>query len=95
MLARFAAFVDASIGRRLALGMSTMLLVVLADNAFFFLIVWELMSLLSYFLVVAEHEKPDVRFAGLFYLIMTHVGTAFIFVTFLTILPSQQRNSKY
>ncbi|MCA9457821.1 MAG: hypothetical protein KC587_14245, partial [Nitrospira sp.] len=55
----------------------SMLLVVTADNAFFFLIVWELMSLLSYFLVVSEHEKPDVRFAGLFYLIMTHVGTAF------------------
>ncbi|WP_342347192.1 hydrogenase 4 subunit B [uncultured Nitrospira sp.] len=61
----------------------SMLLVVMADNAFFFLIVWELMSLLSYFLVVSEHEKPDVRFAGLFYLIMTHVGTAFILVTFL------------
>ena len=61
----------------------SMLLVVMADNAFFFLIVWELMSLLSYFLVVAEHEKPEVRFAGLFYLIMTHVGTAFILVTFL------------
>ena len=61
----------------------SMVLVVMADNAFFFLIVWELMSLLSYFLVVSEHEKSDVRFAGLFYLIMTHVGTAFIVVTFL------------
>ena len=57
--------------------------VVLADNAFFFLIVWELMSLFSYFLVVTEHEKRDVRYAGLFYLIMTHVGTAFIMLTFL------------
>jgi len=61
----------------------SMVLVVMADNAFFFLIVWELMSLFSYFLVVSEHEKSDVRFAGLFYLIMTHVGTAFIVVTFL------------
>ena len=60
-----------------------MTLVVLADNAFFFLIAWELMSLISYFLVVSEHEKVDVRFAGMFYLIMTHVGTAFIIVTFL------------
>jgi len=60
-----------------------MTLVVLADNGFFFLIVWELMSLLSYFLVVTEHEKADVRYAGLFYLIMTHVGTAFIMLTFL------------
>src|SRR5215471_13504624 len=60
-----------------------MTLVVLADNGFFFLIVWELMSLFSYFLVVTEHEKSDVRYAGLFYLIMTHVGTAFIILTFL------------
>ena len=61
----------------------SMTLVVLADNGFFFLIVWELMSLFSYFLVVTEHEKADVRYAGLFYLIMTHVGTAFIILTFL------------
>jgi hydrogenase-4 component B len=61
----------------------SMTLVVLADNGFFFLIVWELMSLFSYFLVVTEHEKTDVRYAGLFYLIMTHVGTAFIMLTFL------------
>ncbi|MDX2250867.1 MAG: hydrogenase 4 subunit B [Nitrospira sp.] len=61
----------------------SMTLVVLADNGFLFLIVWELMSLLSYFLVVTEHEKADVRYAGLFYFIMTHVGTAFIIVTFL------------
>lgn len=60
-----------------------MTFVVLADNAFFFLLAWELMSLLSYFLVVTEHEKADVRYAGLFYVIMTHVGTAFIVVAFL------------
>jgi hydrogenase-4 component B len=61
----------------------SMTLVIVADNGFFFLIVWELMSLFSYFLVVTEHEKSDVRYAGLFYLIMTHVGTAFIMLTFL------------
>lgn len=61
----------------------SMTLVVIADNGFFFLLVWELMSLFSYFLVVTEHEKSDVRYAGLFYLIMTHVGTAFILLTFL------------
>src|SRR5262249_983513 len=61
----------------------SMTLVVLADNAFFFLIVWELMSLVSYFLVVTEHEKLDVRHAGFFYLIMTHVGTMFVILTFL------------
>ncbi|MEK6603713.1 MAG: hydrogenase 4 subunit B, partial [Nitrospirota bacterium] len=61
----------------------SMTLVVLADDGFFFLVVWEIMSLVSYFLVVTEHEKADVRYAGFFYLIMTHVGTAFIIVTYL------------
>lgn len=61
----------------------SMTLVVLADDGFFFLIVWEIMSLVSYFLVVTEHEKPETRYAGFFYLIMTHVGTAFILVTYL------------
>jgi hydrogenase-4 component B len=61
----------------------SMTLVVLADNGLFFLIAWELMSLVSYLLVVTEHEKPEVRYAGFFYLVMTHVGTAFIILTFL------------
>ncbi|HEX9743782.1 MAG TPA: proton-conducting transporter membrane subunit, partial [Nitrospiraceae bacterium] len=61
----------------------SMTLVVIADNGFFFLIAWELMSLLSYFLVVTEHEKAEVRYAGFFYLVMTHIGTAFIILTFL------------
>src|SRR5437867_3404060 len=63
--------------------LASMTLVILADNGFFFLIVWELMSLISYFLVVTEHEKADVRHAGFFYLIMTHIGSAFIILTFL------------
>src|SRR5207253_2516272 len=41
------------------------------------------MSLSSYFLVVTEHDKAEVRHAGFFYLIMTHVGTAFILLMFL------------
>ncbi|HSE58244.1 MAG TPA: hydrogenase 4 subunit B [Nitrospiraceae bacterium] len=61
----------------------SMTLVVIADSGFFFLLVWELMSLLSYFLVVTEHERAEVRHAGFFYLIMTHVGTAFILLAFL------------
>ncbi|NGZ96987.1 MAG: hydrogenase 4 subunit B [Nitrospira sp. WS110] len=68
--------------------LGSMTLVVLADNAFFFLLAWELMSLLSYFLVVTEHEKSEVRYAGLFYVIMTHIGTAFIVVAFLIFFQS-------
>jgi len=65
-----------------------MTLVVIADNGFFFLIAWELMSIVSYFLVVTQHEKEDVRYAGLFYLIMTHVGAAFVVLTYLILFQS-------
>jgi hydrogenase-4 component B len=60
-----------------------MVLVVTADDGFFFLIVWEIMSLVSYLLVVTEHEKAETRYAGFFYLVMTHVGTAFILICYL------------
>lgn len=66
----------------------SMTLVVIADNGFFFLIAWELMALVSYFLVVTEHEKADVRYAGFFYLIMTHVGTAFVVLIYLILFQS-------
>lgn len=66
----------------------SMTLVVIADNGFFFLIAWELMSLASYFLVVTEHEKTDVRYAGFFYLVMTHIGTAFVIFTYLILFQS-------
>jgi hydrogenase-4 component B len=59
-----------------------MLLVVTVQNAFYFLLFWELMSLASYFLVIFEHEKQEARSAGTLYLVMTHIGTAFIGTAF-------------
>lgn len=67
-----------------------MTVVVLADNAIFFLLAWELMSLVSYFLILTEHEKAEARDAGLLYLIMTHIGTAFIVITFLIFFQSAE-----
>lgn len=61
----------------------SMILVVTANNALLFLIVWELMSVVSYFLVTFEHEKPENVHAGFIYLVMTHVGTAFLILLFL------------
>jgi hydrogenase-4 component B len=61
----------------------SMLLVVTANNAMLFLIVWEIMSIVSYFLVVFEHEKSEHRHAGFVYLAMMHIGTAFLFLLFL------------
>lgn len=60
-----------------------MIFVVTASNAVMFLIVWELMSIVSYFLVIYEHEKTENRKAGLIYIVMTHVGTGFIILSFL------------
>ncbi len=61
----------------------SMALVVTVGNAFVFLIVWEIMSLVSYFLVIFDttHEK-SIK-AGMIYIIMTHIGTAFLSAAFL------------
>jgi len=61
----------------------SMILVVCANNAIMFLIVWELMSVISFFLVIFEHEKPETRKAGFIYIVMTHIGTGFILLSFL------------
>ena len=63
--------------------LGSLFLVVTASNAVFFLIAWEIMSVASYFMVVYDrHDKNNIK-AGLLYLIMTYVGTAFIILAFL------------
>lgn len=56
--------------------------VVMAGNIFSFLVSWELMSVISYLLVIYEHEKPEVQRAGLIYVVMTHIGTVFLVIAF-------------
>ncbi|MBB5323124.1 hydrogenase-4 component B [Anoxybacillus tepidamans] len=63
----------------------SMVAVVTVDNSVSFLIAWELMSLISFFLVMFEHEKPEIRKAGYVYVVMTHFGTVFIILSFLTL----------
>lgn len=60
-----------------------MVLVVVAQTALLFLIVWEIMSVAAYFLVTFEQEKFEVRQAGWIYLIATHLGVAFLFLAFV------------
>ncbi|HEX3030769.1 MAG TPA: proton-conducting transporter membrane subunit, partial [Bacillota bacterium] len=62
---------------------ASMVLVVTAGNAYQFLLAWESMSLVSYLLVSFKHEEQETRTAGYIYLIMTHIGTAFITMAFL------------
>ncbi|MBS4049989.1 MAG: hydrogenase 4 subunit B [Methylomonas sp.] len=59
-----------------------MLLVLLADDAFFFMIAWELMSVASYFLVAFQHENPANRRAAFLYLLMAEVGALAIILGF-------------
>lgn len=68
--------------------MLSMILVVSANNAVMFLIVWELMSIISYLLVMYEHEKKETRKAGFIYIVMTHFGTGFIILSFLILASS-------
>jgi hydrogenase-4 component B len=70
---------------------ASMLLVVVARNGVLFLIAWEAMSLTSFFLVMFEHEKVEVREAGWIYLIAAHVGQACLM--FMFILLSGQNSS--
>ena len=66
----------------------SMILVVSANNAVMFLIVWELMSIISFLLVLFEHEKEEARKAGFIYIVMTHIGTGFIILSFLILAGS-------
>ncbi|WP_315715390.1 MULTISPECIES: hydrogenase 4 subunit B [unclassified Bradyrhizobium] len=50
-------------------------LVLLAADAFSYLLSWEFMSLASWALVIAHHRDPENRRAGYVYLIMASLGT--------------------
>lgn len=60
----------------------SMLGVVTCQNALLFLIIWEIMSLSSFFLVIFENTKKEVLNAGIKYLIYMHVSVIFIIITF-------------
>jgi hydrogenase-4 component B len=62
--------------------LAAMNLVVLADDAFTFLLCWELMSLVSWGLVVAHHEDAENRRAGQIYLVMASFGTLALLLGF-------------
>ena len=66
----------------MAIVLAALALVVTSRAVVPFLMAWESMAVLAYFLVVFESEKADVRRAGLVYLIATHTGTLALFATF-------------
>ncbi len=62
--------------------LGAMALVVLADDAFSFLMSWELMSLLSWALVVSDHRDAASRQASYVYLSMAGFGTMALLLVF-------------
>src|SRR3989338_2227155 len=61
----------------------SMAAVVTAGHVLVFLAAWEIMSLVSYFLVVFDTKHEKSIQAGAIYIVMTHIGTAFLVVAFL------------
>lgn len=61
---------------------ASMAVVIAARHALLFLVAWEVMSLVSFLLVLFEHKRREVRSAAWLYLVATHIGTAFLLVLF-------------
>lgn len=62
---------------------SSLIFVVASFNAISFLIFWEIMSVSSFFLVIYNYEDEENKKGGFIYLLMTHIGTAFITIAFV------------
>ncbi len=62
--------------------LGAMALVLLAADAFTFLMSWEVMSLLSWALVLTHHQKEDTRTAGYVYLVMAGFGAMALLLAF-------------
>ncbi|MEK6713367.1 MAG: hydrogenase 4 subunit B, partial [Nitrospirota bacterium] len=65
-----------------SLFLAGMFMVVLADDAFFFLISWEVMAAASYFLVMFEDERTENRRAAFLYIVIAHIGAIAILLSF-------------
>jgi hydrogenase-4 component B len=81
------------LGAMLNLFLLTMSLVPCAANVLTFLLMWEGMSLTSYFLVMTETDEPDTLRAGGWYLAMTHGGLALILGAFLLLVAAADTSS--
>jgi hydrogenase-4 component B len=54
------------------------MIVYTVQNAFAFLVGWEIAALSAWLLVIWDHRNQKIRFAGFNYLISTHVGLLFL-----------------
>ena len=63
----------------------SMLMVCMIHNTIAFLVAWEIMSVVSFLLVIFENEKPEVLKAGINYLVQMHIGALFLIVAFILV----------
>jgi len=62
--------------------LASMGFVLLANDAYSFMVAWETMALSSYFLVTTQHGIPEIRRAGFLYLLIAHLGALAILLSF-------------
>ena len=62
--------------------LASMGFVLLANDAYGFMVAWETMALSSYFLVTTQHRIPEIRRAGFLYLLIAHIGAIGILMCF-------------
>jgi hydrogenase-4 component B len=62
--------------------LASMALVLVADDAYFFMVAWETMALSSFFLVTSDHRHAEIRRAGYLYLLIAHLGAISILLCF-------------
>ncbi len=64
------------------------------QNAFAFLVGWEIAALSAWLLVIYEHRNQKIRFAGFNYLISTHVGLLFL-VAAITVIHASTHSFQF
>ncbi|HSN79750.1 MAG TPA: hydrogenase 4 subunit B, partial [Rhodoferax sp.] len=62
--------------------LASIAMVVLADDAYVFMVAWETMAFSSFFLVLANHRIPEIRNAGYLYMLIAHIGALGILLCF-------------
>src|SRR5207244_10283282 len=62
--------------------LAAMACVLVADDAYLFMVAWETMALASFFLVTTDHRIPEIRRAGFLYLLIAHIGALAILLCF-------------
>jgi hydrogenase-4 component B len=62
--------------------LASMALLLLADDAYVFMVAWESMTLTATMLVMANHRMAEVRRAGFLYIVISHVGALALLMCF-------------